>query len=251
MGVSADKQLYMFGGQEDDNRKLCDIWSFDCEAKKWTSHNVDDEAYCPTQRSGHSTCVWNNKMYIFGGILELTHEMNDLVCFDFEAKKFSCGSETAEDLNATNKQYNADEGSPTLKNNTSLRRGKTTMMNSTPSKSPSKKHATMKSTSGGDEKTESNKEGLSSPTSVSMKNSFIIKNADESFETNSKLIPKHKGARVTQQIAAVKVTSFEEDSKPTPRDGHSACVDSTGVMYIFGGDRHHMPFNDLYMIKLE
>jgi len=38
--------------------------------------------------------------------------------------------------------------------------------------------------------------------------------------------------------------------KPTPRDGHSAVVDSNGYMYIFGGDRHHMPFNDLYMIKL-
>jgi hypothetical protein len=38
--------------------------------------------------------------------------------------------------------------------------------------------------------------------------------------------------------------------KPTARDGHSANVDKKGFMYIFGGDRHHMPFNDLYMIKL-
>lgn len=39
--------------------------------------------------------------------------------------------------------------------------------------------------------------------------------------------------------------------RPTARDGHSANVDSYGYMYIFGGDRHHMPFNDLYMIKLQ
>jgi hypothetical protein len=143
MCVSHDKQLYMFGGQEDDNRKLCDIWSFNCEIKKWTSLDLDDEAFCPTQRSGHSTCVWNNKMYIFGGILELTHEMNDLVCFDFDTKKFSCGSETADDLNATNK-YQGDEGSPTLKNHSqSLKRGKTMALSMTPSKSPSKKHHTM------------------------------------------------------------------------------------------------------------
>lgn len=38
--------------------------------------------------------------------------------------------------------------------------------------------------------------------------------------------------------------------KPTARDGHSAIVDKNGFMYVFGGDRHHMPFNDLYMIKL-
>jgi hypothetical protein len=28
-------------------------------------------------------------------------------------------------------------------------------------------------------------------------------------------------------------------------------VDSQGNMYVFGGDRHHMPFNDLYMLKLD
>lgn len=39
-------------------------------------------------------------------------------------------------------------------------------------------------------------------------------------------------------------------AKPTARDGHIAVVDSQGFMYVFGGDRHHMPFNDLYMIQL-
>jgi hypothetical protein len=49
----------------------------------------------------------------------------------------------------------------------------------------------------------------------------------------------------------VKMTTFVEGNRPTPRDGHSAVVDSHGFMYVFGGDRHQMPFNDLYMIKLE
>lgn len=47
------------------------------------------------------------------------------------------------------------------------------------------------------------------------------------------------------------MTTFVEGNRPTPRDGHSAVVDSHGFMYVFGGDRHQMPFNDLYMIKLE
>ena len=38
--------------------------------------------------------------------------------------------------------------------------------------------------------------------------------------------------------------------KPTARDGHTCNVDSEAFMYVFGGDRHHMPFNDLYLIKL-
>lgn len=97
-----------------------------------------------------------------------------------------------------------------------------------------------------------NQAQLSSPTSVRMTNTFIIKNADESFEINSKLIPKNKGQKtIASDMNVVKLTSFVEGNRPTPRDGHSAIVDASGFMYVFGGDRHHMPFNDLYMIRLE
>lgn len=191
-------------------------------------------------------------MYIFGGILELTHELNDLCCFDFETKKFSSNSETAmEDEEAQNME--SHEKSPTMKSSTMspMKRGKTMIGSQSPSRSPTKKRMASPSATKKEETVGGNRAGLSSPTSVRMNNSFIIKNADESFETNSKLIPKHKGARTTQSVDNVKYTSFVEGNRPTPRDGHSACVDSVGFMYIFGGDRHHMPFNDLYMIKLE
>lgn len=36
LGVTHDKKIYMFGGQEDDNRKLCDAWCYDCDANQWT-----------------------------------------------------------------------------------------------------------------------------------------------------------------------------------------------------------------------
>ena len=38
--------------------------------------------------------------------------------------------------------------------------------------------------------------------------------------------------------------------KPCARDGQSVCV-SGGKMYIFGGDRHLMAFNDLYSFDLD
>lgn len=140
--------------------------------------------------------------------------------------------------------------SPEPKNST-LQRKKTTVMSM--SRTPTKKpDATMPKgmTSSKKDATESEaKPRLTSPTSVSMKNTFIIKNADDSFDVNSKLLPKNK-ARITNQDI-VKYTDLVEGNRPPPRDGHSACVDSQGFMYIFGGDRHHMPFNDLYMIKLE
>ena len=37
---------------------------------------------------------------------------------------------------------------------------------------------------------------------------------------------------------------------PQARDGH-ACIIYQDKMVIFGGDRHHMPFNDLFLIDLQ
>ena len=40
------------------------------------------------------------------------------------------------------------------------------------------------------------------------------------------------------------------ERQPTGRDGHSACL-AGSKWIIFGGDRHHMPFNDTYVLDLE
>lgn len=43
-----------------------------------------------------------------------------------------------------------------------------------------------------------------------------------------------------------------ERSRPGARDGHSANLvetsDSSQVLIVFGGDRHNMPYNDLYLL---
>ena len=38
--------------------------------------------------------------------------------------------------------------------------------------------------------------------------------------------------------------------EPAARDGHSTEVSDDGLMFVFGGDRHHIPFNDLYLMRL-
>ena len=92
--------LFMFGGQEDDNKKMNDCWCFDCNTHCWSQIPVEEGQFCPSHRSGHSTVVFGNKMYIFGGIYELTHELNDLCVFDFETRKFSVrGDVGQEDMN--------------------------------------------------------------------------------------------------------------------------------------------------------
>jgi hypothetical protein len=38
--------------------------------------------------------------------------------------------------------------------------------------------------------------------------------------------------------------------RPVPRDGHSTDLIADRFMLLFGGDRHHMPFNDLQILDL-
>ncbi len=38
--------------------------------------------------------------------------------------------------------------------------------------------------------------------------------------------------------------------KPCARDGHSSCI-YNNFLTIFGGDRHMMSFNDLYLFDLD
>ena len=37
--------------------------------------------------------------------------------------------------------------------------------------------------------------------------------------------------------------------RPPARDGHTGLVIGS-VLFVFGGDRHHMPFNDLHILDL-
>jgi len=96
---------------------------------------------------------------------------------------------------------------------------------------------------------------LTSPTSLQMSNSFIIKNADTSFDSYYHTMKKRKQGALDGSVMNASLMSTAKfgvvaGKMPTARDGHSSSIDKEGNMYVFGGDRHHMPFNDLYMIKL-
>lgn len=94
-------------------------------------------------------------------------------------------------------------------------------------------------------------DGLSSPISIEMKQSFIISNADESFDQYYQSMRKRGKLGMTQTEGTGASKFGMVAGRPAARDGHSSNVDKEGNMYVFGGDRHQMPFNDLYMIKLQ
>ena len=38
--------------------------------------------------------------------------------------------------------------------------------------------------------------------------------------------------------------------RPAARDGHGCVMTPDGLMILFGGDRHHMPFNDMFALDI-
>ena len=188
-----DGKMYIFGGQDDDNNKLNDLWCFDLETEEFTQMDLDSSSYQPSPRSGHSANIHNGKMYIFGGILELTKELNELICFDFGKNCFELmggQSQIPEDDDHKHESHGRDgEGSPGMRgNNQGLQSSPAKIMKknnfASTIKSPTKTarakaQGKLKLDSTTGDKQES---GLVSPTSISMQNSFIIKNADESFD---------------------------------------------------------------------
>jgi len=119
---------------------------------------------------------------------------------------------------------------------------------------------------------------LTDPTSVTLQNSFLIKNAGPTFDNYHKAILASKRKNTTGGNSAglaLSVTGFGggplsgiglgghtgliqdkntygkvKDHRPAARDGHSGII-FEGRFVVFGGDRHHMPFNDLHFLHIE
>ena len=217
-------------------------------------------------------------MYVFGGILELTKELNELLVFDFDTKEFRVmgGSSNNEDAlkEMSNVKTREEDHSPTLKrgmNNKQSTYGSPSKGGKSPQKNMLRKTATKSPMKKKEETHHDKKEsGLASPTSISMQNSFIIKNADDSFDAYYKQMKTRKmgGLGMTgldpitmhssmpgagNSSPGVKESHFGvvPGIQPAARDGHTTDISESGCMFVFGGDRHHMPFNDLYMLKLD
>lgn len=71
--------IYIFGGKADD--RLNDLWRFDLQANMF-SRVKDTEDMRPNVRNGHSMNFFDGKLYVFGGIHEVTWELDDLHIFD-------------------------------------------------------------------------------------------------------------------------------------------------------------------------
>ena len=93
-----------------------------------------------------------------------------------------------------------------------------------------------------------------------MQNSLIIQSADPSFDSYYKQMLKRKiqtqasgkfGSGFTQEIASPRGTLlFVKGKRPPARDGHTAII-LNNQFIVFGGDRHQMPYNDMFVLDLD
>ena len=92
-----------------------------------------------------------------------------------------------------------------------------------------------------------------------MKKSLLIANADPSFDFMAQMrkkknnfgtfgINQHNSFGLNMNLSQ-KGKSRVSGIRPMPRDGHS-CTIYNDMMIGFGGDRHHMPFNDLFVLDI-
>lgn len=115
---------------------------------------------------------------------------------------------------------------------------------------------------------------LTDPTSVTLINSFLIKNAGPTFDNYHKNMATKKKTGGSYALAGNSPTqaSFtmngtgnspnnpggvnskniygKVSARPAARDGHSGII-FNGRFIVFGGDRHQCPFNDLHFLSIE
>jgi len=95
--LASDTKFYLFGGSGDNNVKYNDLWEFD--GANWAllnpgsaTEHVDDHkkgVELPLQKSGHQIAIFKNRhILVFGGIHEVTYEMNDFKAYDLVSKQW-------------------------------------------------------------------------------------------------------------------------------------------------------------------
>ena len=90
--VVHEGNLYVFGGKDDANQKLNDLWRFNLAERVWTELTVpQDQAHSiPMARSGHTATLYQGYICIFGGLFEVTKELNDLHLYDIANNRWIC-----------------------------------------------------------------------------------------------------------------------------------------------------------------
>lgn len=73
--VADSGNVYVFGGKN-ESKRYNDLWSFSLSDFKFK--RLSDQGELPAVRNGHTMNIYDGKLYVFGGIHDITWELDDL-----------------------------------------------------------------------------------------------------------------------------------------------------------------------------
>ncbi|PIC29033.1 hypothetical protein B9Z55_020754 [Caenorhabditis nigoni] len=80
--VEYDGKAYVWGGRNDDYGACNMLHEYDPEKNLW--RKLEIKGFIPPARDGHTACIWNHQMYVFGGFEEDTQRFSqETYAFDF------------------------------------------------------------------------------------------------------------------------------------------------------------------------
>ena len=104
--------MHVFGGKNDDSEKMSDLWVFNIADEMCTELLPSGEI--PFERSGHSMSVIGDNIVVFGGIWDVTKELNDLHCYSISNNKWTTFSDSANQAQIERSPTKNRDGSPGL-----------------------------------------------------------------------------------------------------------------------------------------
>ena len=81
---SDGEYMVIFGGKDHVFEKLDDLWMFTFKTGKW--QKLEHKSPGPLGRSGHSSTCKDDFFMVFGGIFEITKELNDTYVYDMRQR---------------------------------------------------------------------------------------------------------------------------------------------------------------------
>ncbi|CAD8212285.1 unnamed protein product [Paramecium octaurelia] len=292
--------LYMFGGKNGDIR-FNDLWQFDLSKQEWNSIPICGSSDIPMNRSGHSLVAYEGQLVLFGGIHDITWELDDLLTFNiskqewktinqdtsrrkdmevpspiksnqspqskrksvkftpiirpFNLRKSSCQSPKKVRSFTQSQQYYFPKSQNVIMNEAHKKHDSSII--------PSKNHVQ-----------ERRKSDCLKKKAAMLKLFDVETNKRDSFQDDCNITEKLKTSillignpKQDLKLAKGTLTEFGKQiiskfilplcngknvisgKKPCARDGHAIAV-LENQMVLFGGDRHTMSFNDLFILNL-
>lgn len=79
----APDTLLVQNGHDNENEKIGDLWKFDLNARTWTA--IEQKGDVPAGRTGHTLINYRGYLIMYGGILEVTKETEDIYALHLES----------------------------------------------------------------------------------------------------------------------------------------------------------------------